>query len=56
MMWVLLWIQLVSGKGVDYYQLSTHPSLEECNVASDKARVLISHQSEAVVCVEVNVK
>ena len=56
MMWVLVWLQLVANQGVNYYQLDTFGKQEECQAAQQKAKVMIGHSSEVVVCLEVDTR
>ena len=56
MVWVLLWIQMTNSQGVEYYQINTYPKKEECTKALTKAEVMLNHQGETVVCLEVKVK
>jgi len=56
MVWVLVWIQMTASQGVEYYQINSFPKKEECTAALDKAQVMLNHQAEAVVCLEVTVK
>jgi len=56
MVWVLVWIQMTASQGVEYYQINSFPKKEECTAALDKAQVMLNHQGEAVVCLEVTVK
>ena len=56
MVWVLVWIQMTASQGVEYYQINSFPKKEECAAALDKAQVMLNHQGEAVVCLEVKVK
>ena len=56
MVWVLVWIQMTASQGVEYYQINSFPKKEECAAALDKAQVMLNHQGEAVVCLEVTVK
>ncbi|QSL99436.1 hypothetical protein CRP9_gp21 [Roseobacter phage CRP-9] len=56
MVWVLVWIQMTTSQGVEYYQINSFPKKDECTAALDKAQVMLNHQGEAVVCLEVTVK
>lgn len=56
MVWVLVWFQMTNSQGVEYYQINNYAKKEECIQALDKAQVLVTHQGEAVICLEVNVK
>jgi len=53
MMYVLVWMQLFSTQTVDYYQLGTYPTLEECQIELSKAAKMVTHKSETVACLEV---
>lgn len=56
MVWVLVWFQMTNSQGVEYYQINNYAKKEECIQALDEAEVLVTHQGEAVICLEVNVK
>ena len=56
MIWVLIWFQVTNSQGIDYYQLNTYSKKEDCIAALNDAQVLVTHQGEAVACLEVNVK
>jgi len=56
MVWVLVWMQLFSTQAVDHYQLGTFATEEECTAALSKAAVMITHKSETVACLEVEVQ
>ena len=53
MMWILVWMQLVTNQGIDYYQLGNYATLEECQIQLSKAAKMITHKSETVACLEV---
>ena len=52
MVWVLVWFQMTNSQGVEYYQINNYAKKEECIQALDEAQVLVTHQGEAVVCLE----
>jgi len=54
-LWVLVWIQLISGKPVDHFQLGSYSSRTVCEVVKNKAEVMITHSGIAVACLEVNI-
>jgi hypothetical protein len=56
MIWVLVWFQVTNSQGIDYYQLSNHSVRDDCIAAMEQAQVLVTHQGEAVACLEVKVK
>ena len=51
-MWVLLWIQLVSGS-FDHYHVGSYSSEEACKVSQKKAKVLVTNQNSKVVCIKI---
>jgi hypothetical protein len=51
-MWVLLWLQLVSGN-FDHYHVGSYSSEEACKVALSKAKVLITNNNSKVVCIKI---
>ena len=55
MVWVLIWMQLSTTQAVNYYQLGTFPTQEECTTALSNATVMVTHKSETVACLEVEV-
>jgi hypothetical protein len=55
MVWVLVWMQLFTTQSVDHYQLGTYATLEECQIELSKAVKMVTHKSETVACLEVEV-
>jgi hypothetical protein len=51
-MWVLLWLQLVSGT-FDHYHISSHSSEEACKEALKEAKVLVTNTNTKVVCIKI---
>jgi len=51
-MWVLLWLQLVSGT-FDHYHVGSYSSEEECKKNATKAKVLVTNQNSKVVCIKI---
>jgi hypothetical protein len=51
-MWVLLWLQLVSGT-FDHYHVGSHSSEEACKAALSKAKVLVTNNNSKVVCIKI---
>ena len=56
MMWILIWMQLVTSQGVEYYQLGTFTKETDCQEALKKAVVLVSTSSEMLGCLEVDTR
>ena len=51
-MWVLLWLQLVSGT-FDHYHVGSYSSEEACKEAKVEAKVLVTTTSSKVVCIKI---
>jgi hypothetical protein len=56
MAYILIWMQVFSTQGLEYYQLGTYPTLEECQMELAKATKIITHKSETVTCLEVEIQ
>ena len=56
MMYILIWMQLLSTQNVEYYQLGNYETLEECQIELSKAAKMITHKSETVACLEVEIQ
>ena len=54
-MWILVWLQLISGKPVDHFQLGSYESQAICEQVKDRAKVMITHNGIAVACLKVDV-
>jgi len=50
-MWVLLWIQLVSGT-FDHYHINSYSNEEACKEGKVEAKVLVTSNSK-VVCIKI---
>tara|TARA_R110000782_G_scaffold193909_1_gene283496 strand:+ start:68 stop:238 length:171 start_codon:yes stop_codon:yes gene_type:complete len=53
--WFLVWLQLISGKPVDYFQLGSYQSQAICEQQKQKAIVMVTHNGVAVVCLKAEV-
>tara|TARA_R100000278_G_C5351014_1_gene121863 strand:- start:179 stop:340 length:162 start_codon:yes stop_codon:yes gene_type:complete len=51
-MWVLLWLQLVSGE-FSHYHVDSYSSEEACKAAKAEAKVLVTNTSSKVVCIKI---
>jgi len=49
-MWVLVWIQLISGMPLEYFQLSVYDSRKICEQQREKAEIMITHNGITVAC------
>ena len=56
MMYILIWMQLFSTQNVEYYQLGNYATLEDCQIELSKAAKMITHKSETVACLEVEIQ
>ena len=55
-MWILLWMQLAANKGIIYYHIDTFKTEKECQIALDKAKVIVSSEREEIACLFVENK
>jgi hypothetical protein len=51
-MWVLLWLQLVSGT-FDHYHVGSYSNEEACKTSMSKAKVLVTNNNSKVVCIKI---
>ena len=51
-MWVLLWLQIISGT-FEHYHVGSYSSEEECKTNQSKAKVLVTNQNSKVVCIKI---
>ena len=56
MMWILVWMQLVTSQGVEYYQLGTFTKDTDCKEALAKAVVLVNTSAEMLAGLEVDTR
>lgn len=56
MMWILVWMQLVTSQGVEHYQLGTFTKEADCQEALSKAVVLVNTSAEMLACLEVDTR
>ena len=50
-MWVLVWLQLISGMPLDYFELGQYDNRKICEQQKDKAEVMITHNGITVACI-----
>jgi len=53
--WVLVWIQLISGMPLDYFQLGQYDNRKICEQQREKAEVMIVHNGISVQCIEIKI-
>lgn len=51
-MWILLWLQLVSGQ-FDHYHVGSYSSEEACKASKAQAKVLVTNANSKVVCIKI---
>jgi hypothetical protein len=50
-MWVLVWLKVVTGLGVDHFQLGSYDSSQECTVALQAAEVMKTSTNIKIACI-----
>ena len=55
-MWVLVWMQLISGMPVDHFQLGSYESRTMCDQYRQKAEVMVTHSGIAVACLYLDIR
>jgi hypothetical protein len=51
-MWVLLWLQLMSGT-FEHYHVGSYSTEEACKTSMSKAKVLVTNNNSKVVCIKI---
>ena len=55
-MWILMWMQLLSGIQVEHYQLGSFTKEIECKKAESRAQVMKQNNGTAIFCVKVDIE
>ena len=55
MMWILVWMQLVTNQGVDYYQLGNYGK-KRVHVSIERSGGASQPSSETLACLEVDTR
>lgn len=55
-MWILMWMQLLSGLQVEHYQLGSFTKHDECKKAESRAQVMKQNNGTAIFCVKVDIE
>ena len=50
MVWILVWMQLISGMPVDHFVLGSYETQVECTKSKERAEVMITHNGIAITC------
>jgi len=56
LMWVLVWMQLISGMPVDHFQLAVYENNVECEKNRKRAEIMVTHNGIAVACLNVRIE
>jgi hypothetical protein len=54
-MWVLVWVQIISGMPAEYFQLGVYKSKALCEQVQQKAEMMVTHNGITVACLRVEV-
>jgi hypothetical protein len=54
MVYVLIFIHFVSSDTIKHYQIGSFSRLDQCQTEKAKAKILVTHNSMAVECLEVD--
>jgi len=53
MVYVLVFLHFVNTDHLKYYQLKSFSDYEECQVEAEKAKIMVTHTSMTVTCLEI---
>ena len=54
MIYVLVFLHFISTDRLQYYQIGTYSDKEQCLKEAEKAKIMVTHNSMKVTCLEVN--
>ena len=55
LMWVLVWMQLISGQPVEHFQLAVYTNAADCEKNRKRAEIMVTHNGIAVACLNVRI-
>jgi len=55
-MWVLVWMQLISGQPVEHFQLAVYTNAADCEKNRKRAEIMVTHNGIAVACLNVRIE
>jgi|TARA_R110000824_G_scaffold71592_1_gene182981 hypothetical protein len=55
-MWALVWFQIVTGLGIEYFQLGSYDSYQKCNASMQTAAVMKTSVNIKIACIEFKVE
>jgi hypothetical protein len=50
LMWVLVWVQIISGMPAEYFQLGVYESKTVCEQVRQNAEMMVTHNGIVVAC------
>jgi hypothetical protein len=53
MTYVLIFLHFINTDNLKYYQIGTYSDLKECQLEAEKAKIMVTHNSMKVACLEV---
>tara|TARA_Y100001938_G_C7913012_1_gene340573 strand:+ start:152 stop:340 length:189 start_codon:yes stop_codon:yes gene_type:complete len=53
MIWILVWLQLGTGKDLDYYHIGTFGDKDICIQEMSKASVLVTNKNSTIDCIPI---
>ena len=53
LMWVLVWVQIISGMPAEYFQLGVYESKTVCEQVRQNAEMMVTHNGIVVACLGV---
>jgi len=53
MIWILVWLQLGTGKDLDYYHIGTFSDKDVCVQEMSKAAVLVTNKNSTIDCIPI---
>ena len=54
LMWVLVWVQIISGMPAEYFQLGVYESKTVCEQVRQNAEMMVTHNGIVVACLGVD--
>tara|TARA_R110001592_G_scaffold126552_1_gene337932 strand:- start:177 stop:350 length:174 start_codon:yes stop_codon:yes gene_type:complete len=53
MIYVLVFLHFINTDNLKYYQIDTYSDKQECLAQAEKAKILVTHNSMKVTCLEI---
>ena len=55
-MWALVWFQVVTGLGVEHFQLGSYSNSQKCNAALQTAEVMKTSTNIKIACIYLEIE